>query len=215
MKRSNSCAARPGVWAAIVLSAGLAGSPFVRVARAVESPPGSSDMVVAVADGDEDDGPDGAPPLADKRIIDYQMWRMSQDLELTDAEAARVFPRMRRLGEAQSDLRRDRLKVMKQLRTRLSKASPEEVEGLVRQVRDTEGRRLREIADLEDSVLAALSPRQQAQYLVSRESVMRDLHRMAEEARGRRPGGGSPRMGGRPGGPPGGFPRPGGGPPRR
>ena len=175
------------------------------------------------ADGEED-GPDGPPPMADKQIIDYQMWRLSQDLQLSDADAARVFPRMRKLGEAQSEMRRDRMKLLKKLRSGLDQASPDELHELVRQIRDTEVRRMENVVDLEDSVHLVLSPRQQAQYLVSRESFLHDLHRMAEEARGRRfDGGRPPRVGGRPGGmgrpgglPSGGFPGPGpgGGGPR-
>ncbi len=171
-----------------------------------------------------DDGPDG-PPLPDKQILDFQMWRMTQDLQLTDADAARVFPRLRKLGEAQSQLRRDRMKLMKKLRSSVDKGSSDELDALVGQIRDTEVARQRAVMDLEDSVMAVLSARQRAQYLVSREKFLREMHQMAEEARMRRfsgdrgmkgmgdgprplgPGG----MGGRPGGPPGGGPPMGGG----
>ena len=167
-------------------------------------------------EGDGDSGGPDGPPMADKQIIDYQMWRLSQDLQLSDVDAARVFPRLRRLGEAQSQLRRDRLKLMKKLKASLNGSRSEELEGLVQQVRDSEVARMQNIAGLEDSVLSALSSRQQAQYLVSRDEFFRDLRRMAEEARGPRSGGGNrprgmggPRPGlGRPGGPggPGGLP---------
>lgn len=218
---SRVCLARGVACGVLLIVAGTVCRPAW---SAADTPPPPPPGTAAMEDGPED-GPDG-PPMADKQIIDFQLWRMTQDLQLSDADAARVFPRMRKLGEAQSQLRRDRMKLMKDLRSSLKKGSPEDLQSLVARIRETEVARQQAVMSLEDSVLSSLTARQQAQYLVSREQFMRDLHRMAEEARTRRFEGDDgmkgpdgmrpPRMGGpggRPGGGPGGgFPGGGGGP---
>jgi Spy/CpxP family protein refolding chaperone len=151
--------------------------------------------------------PDLSPPVElqdqgtddpEARILDFQLWQMTRDLDLSDDQAARVYPKVRRLGEVQASWRRERAEMLRRIRAGIESGKGRDVQPLVARYRARQAESVREMASIEDQVFRELTPRQQAQYVLFRERFARDLRRLMQEARhqeGHEPGPGLRRDG--------------------
>ncbi len=139
-------------------------------------------------------GREGGPPPearqgrhdAEERLLDYEMWRMTQELDLSDDEAARVFPRVRQLAEAQGTARRERGALMSRLRARVAAGDAQGAQRLAGQIRERDAAAAARTAALEENLLRALPPGRQAEYLLFRERFDAEVRRLLQEARRRR-----------------------------
>ena len=129
------------------------------------------------------------PPPRDprtERIVEALLiWRLVDELDLTDQQIARIFPRIKTLKEARLDLGRQKLQLQQDLRD-LLKAQPRdeekirakvaELEQLRTQIEQRRGRALREIGTV-------LSIEQRARFALIQDTFEAGTIRMLEEVR--------------------------------
>lgn len=129
------------------------------------------------------------PPPRDprtERIVEALLiWRLVDELDLTDQQIARIFPRIKTLKEVRLDLGRQKLQLQQDLRD-LLKAQPRdeekirakvaELEQLRTQIEQRRGRALREIG-------AVLTIEQRARFALIQDTFEAGTIRMLEEVR--------------------------------
>ncbi len=129
------------------------------------------------------------PPPRDprtERIVEALLiWRLVDELDLTDQQIARIFPRIKTLKEARLDLGRQKLQLQQDLRD-LLKAQPRdeekirakvaELEQLRTQIEQRRGRALREIS-------AVLTVEQRARFALIQDTFEAGTIRMLQEVR--------------------------------
>jgi len=130
-----------------------------------------------------------APPVRDprsERIIESLLiWRLVDDLNLTDQQIARIFPRIKALKEARLDLGRRKVQLQQELRE-LLRAQPRdeekinakvaELDHLRAQIEQRRGRALREINSV-------LNLEQRARFALIMDTFEVNTIRMLEEVR--------------------------------
>jgi len=108
-----------------------------------------------------------------------RMWRLTQELDLSEEEAAKVFPLLKRYSQKRRDLQLKRRKLLRELQELLDEGTTRErlsekmgeIEKVTRELEETrweEWERLKEI----------LPPRKQARYLLFHHRFVKDLWRI-------------------------------------
>ena len=111
--------------------------------------------------------------------------RMTQILNLTEEQAAMIYPRITRVEKEKHELNKNLNRLIRELRARLKDESVEEEElaGRVQEIKDL-SHRLRDIdRELELFLEQNLTVEQQAKYLVFHSDFTRRLRQQLEEAR--------------------------------
>ncbi len=124
-------------------------------------------------------------PRTERIVEALLIWRLVDELDLTDQQIARIFPRIKTLKEARLDLGRQKLQLQQDLRD-LLKAQPRdeekirakvaELEQLRTQIEQRRGRALREIS-------AVLTLEQRARFALIQDTFEAGTIRMLEEVR--------------------------------
>ncbi|RLA92987.1 MAG: hypothetical protein DRG69_07925 [Deltaproteobacteria bacterium] len=105
-----------------------------------------------------------------------RMWKLTEELDLSEEEAAKVFPLLRRYSRKRQQLQRQRWRLLQELRGLLDEeAPPERLKEKMRQIeaktRELEELRWKEWQELKKT----LSTEKQARYLLFHERFARDL----------------------------------------
>lgn len=142
----------------------------------------------AFASGGSQDEPQGRARLRE-RIGDLYLLRLTRALDLTEDQAARVYPLLIRAEKDKAALQR-RLNIgMSDLRAELAKARPkdEALALLTRGVREAREGIRRVDAEMEAALDGVLTPVQKARYLVFTADFLRSVGENLERVRGLRP----------------------------
>lgn len=129
--------------------------------------------------------PPAPNPRAERIIEALLIWRLVDELDLTEAQIARIFPRIKTLKEIRLQLGRQALILREELRELLRqrprdeaaiRAKVAELDALRREIETRRERVLREIR-------AALTVEQQARFVLIQERFEAETLRLLEEVR--------------------------------
>ena len=124
-------------------------------------------------------------PRAERVIEALLIWRLVDELNLTDQQIARIFPRIKALKDLRIELGREKVRLQHELRALLQQRPRNEDEIRVKineleQLRvRIEGRRQRVLRE----IVSALTVEQQARFALIQETFEAETIRMLEEVR--------------------------------
>jgi Spy/CpxP family protein refolding chaperone len=131
-------------------------------------------------------GPHHAPPVPNRKLEALRIWRLTQELNLSEEQAMQFFPKLKRMRELRQEHRIARQAMLDDLESLLAQ-DPVEPAGLKPvldsldaiddNLRESELKLRREIADL-------LTVEQQARLYVFEATFDRQARRMIEQIRG-------------------------------
>jgi Spy/CpxP family protein refolding chaperone len=120
-----------------------------------------------------------------ERIEMMRMWRMTEDLELTEEEGAALFPALRKIERERKELNRERGEIMRELRATLRGEHPDTDtlrDLLDRLERNRES--ARRLDDREaDRVKSLLDPERVARYIVFQHDFEREIREIILQSR--------------------------------
>ncbi|MEO0108585.1 MAG: hypothetical protein ABIK62_05370 [candidate division WOR-3 bacterium] len=134
--------------------------------------------------------PPGSPPGPRARLEALRIWRLTEELRLTEEQSAEFFPRLRRMREVHEGHRRARQALLAQLGDILNKKPLDaeqlrirldSLEALEENTRVTERRLRNEMNEI-------LTLEQQARLYLFQANFERETRRLIGNLRGRRPG---------------------------
>ena len=111
------------------------------------------------------------------RIHLFRLWRIMEDVELTDEQVDRFFPLMRQLQNTERDLAKTRRELIDKLETELDKEQPAEIElkSLMEQIKNN----YRQSSDARVNIMnqseKILTVKQQAKLMLSLNRAERDI----------------------------------------
>lgn len=124
-------------------------------------------------------------PRAERVIEALLIWRLVDELQLTDQQIARIFPRIKALKDLRIELGREKVRLQRDLR-RLLQASPRDEQAIEARVAELEA--LRDQIDrrrqgILREIQAALTVEQRARFVLIQETFEADTIRLLEEVR--------------------------------
>jgi Spy/CpxP family protein refolding chaperone len=146
--------------------------------------------------------PTATPPQGEQRRMTQErreelrrkielIWqqKLTEQLNLTDAEKAKVFPLLQEYHERQRALRQENRQLVRELADKISANAPEkELERTINALEENE-HKLQELKEEGFHDLARILPvEKQARYIVFQAEFRRELHRLIREAKYRERG---------------------------
>lgn len=122
-----------------------------------------------------------------ERIALIRMWKLTEELDLTDETGAKLFPILRKYDEKWMGLQKERRGLMQQLKKALEDeaTSDKEIEGAMERV-ETNAMAVSDLLRQQCQELKRiLSPRQQAKFILFQRQFQREIRRIIAEARQR------------------------------
>jgi hypothetical protein len=116
------------------------------------------------------------------------MWKLTEELDLTEETGAKLFPILRKYDEKWIGLRKERRDLMQQLRKALEDeaTSDKEMEGAMERV-ETNALAVSDLLRQQRQELKGiLSPRQQAKFILFQRQFHREIREIIAEARHRK-----------------------------
>lgn len=130
-------------------------------------------------------GPAARNPRAERIIEALLIWRLVDELQLTDQQIARIFPHIKALKDLRIELGREKLRLQRDLRA-LLQASPRDERAIEAKVAELEALR-DQIERRRQGVLreiqSALTVEQRARFALIQETFEADTIRLLEEVR--------------------------------
>jgi len=124
-----------------------------------------------------------------KRIEMMRMWKMTEDLNLTEREGSVLFPFLRGLEEERRGLDKERGRAMRELRATMRGENPDYV--VINELLERIERARAELRRLDDrefeKVRDLLNPEQVARYIIFKQDFDRDIRDVIFRARRRDP----------------------------
>ena len=141
-------------------------------------------------DGDE------SPPSFEKReeirkrIELIRMWKLTEELDLTEETGAKLFPVLHTYDEKRMELHKERRNIMEQLRKALKDeaTSDKAIEAAVDKLDENTLAETDLIRQQRRELKGVLSPRQQAKFVLFQREFHREIRKIIAEARERRRG---------------------------
>jgi len=121
-----------------------------------------------------------------KKLSMLRMWRLTEELDLTQEEAAKVFPIIHKYDKKRASLRKERREILQKLRRTMNEeGGREEITALMGRL-EANGKKLDQVKEEEWKELKAILPlKKQVRYLLFQERFAREMWRLLRE--GRRP----------------------------
>lgn len=95
------------------------------------------------------------------------MWRLTEELNLTEEQASKIFPKLKRIRELKEKRKEERDKEIEKLSELLAKkAKGDEIKKQVELIRNNDKKHQNECEKIQDEIFAILTPEQQAKYLL-------------------------------------------------
>lgn len=137
---------------------------------------------------------DESPPYREKRekirkrIELIRMWRLTEELDLTEETGAKLFPILRTYDEKRIALQKERRNIMDQLRKALEdEATPDEaIEATMERLDNNASAVSDSLRQQREELKGVLSPRQQAKFILFQRDFHREIRKIIAEARERR-----------------------------
>ncbi|MFQ6078636.1 MAG: hypothetical protein ACE5NJ_05805 [Thermodesulfobacteriota bacterium] len=123
-----------------------------------------------------------------ERIALIRMWKLTEELDLTEETGAKLFPILRKYDEKWIGLQKERRATMQQLRKTLEDeaTSDKEIEAAMERV-ETNAMAVSDLLRQQRQDLKGiLSPRQQAKFILFQRQFQREMRRIIAEARQRK-----------------------------
>jgi hypothetical protein len=121
-----------------------------------------------------------------ENIILFRMLRMTQDLDLTEAQAAKIFPKMNQIEREKFELQAKVGEQLRELRLALKDESPDQkkIGDRVNKVLELRHKVESKDKELETFLLENLAPVQRGKYLIFTTDFFREIREKLERARG-------------------------------
>ncbi|RLA84900.1 MAG: hypothetical protein DRG40_05435 [Deltaproteobacteria bacterium] len=145
-------------------------------------------LMVAILAGGMLSSPLLAQPPKEKRVREriqmLRMWKLTEELDLTEKEAAELFPIFGKYEKKRAKLHHQRRRLLDKLRGLIQKgAPPERINEVIRKL-EANYRELSRMREEEwEEVKRVLTPDQQARYILFHERFARDMWRMIQKKR--------------------------------
>ena len=111
--------------------------------------------------------PYGASPKVMERIETLKMWKLTEVLELSDEQAAKLFPAMTSFRKTQDSLRQEMAKYIDQLRDAIhNNADSSEISDIISEITDVRNAQLRNESDFYGKLKEILTIEQQGKYFL-------------------------------------------------
>jgi hypothetical protein len=123
-----------------------------------------------------------------KRIALIRMWKLTEELDLTEETGAKLFPILHKYDEKRTELRRERHTIMNQLRKALENVatSDKEIEAAMDKIDENVLAASDLIHQQRQDLKGVLSVRQQAQFILFQTKFHREIRKIIAEARERK-----------------------------
>jgi hypothetical protein len=139
-------------------------------------------------------GSDGSPQPFEKRekirkrIELIRMWKLTEELDLTEETGAKLFPILHKYDEKWVKLKEEGRSIMKELRKALKdEATPdEEIEAAMEKVEKNALAASDVLRQRHEELKGVLSPRQRAKFIVFQRRFQREIRKIIAEARERK-----------------------------
>lgn len=141
-------------------------------------------------EGDESPPPFEKREEIRKRIELIRMWKLTEELDLTEETGAKLFPILHKYDEKRTELLRERHDIMNELRKALENVatSDEEIEAAMDKLDENALAASDLIRQQRQDLKGVLSPRQQAKFVLFQREFHREIRKIIAEARHRRSG---------------------------
>ena len=119
-----------------------------------------------------------------KRVELIWMWKLTEDLSLTEEEGAKLFPLLRTYEERKRELREENRKLIRELKHMIDDGASEgDLKRMIRSLEEN-NRKLTKVKEEGFNELAKiLSVEKQAKYIVFQEPFRREIHGLIKNAR--------------------------------
>jgi|UniRef100_A0A7V6CN24 Spy/CpxP family protein refolding chaperone len=106
-------------------------------------------------------------PHPRETIENLRLWRLTEELNLTEEQSAKIFPKWKKLRELREKRREEREKELEKLsELLLKKAKDDEIKKQVNMIKENDKKNREECEKLEEEIFSLLTPIQQAKYLL-------------------------------------------------
>jgi len=127
-----------------------------------------------------------AQPPKEKRVREriqmLRMWKLTEELDLTEKEAAELFPIFGKYDKKRARLHRQRRKLLEELRDLIQEGAPSaRINEVIRRLEDNYRALSRMREEEWEEVKRVLTPDQQARYILFHERFARDMWRMIQK----------------------------------
>ncbi len=127
--------------------------------------------------GKEFEPPEGETPI--EAIESIRMWRLSEELKLSEEQAAKLFPKFRSLRELKREADKMRVtKIGELAELLLKKAKPEELKKMIRELRELEKKYRDKEEGIWKEIESILSTEQFARFLIFQHRFEGEIKRM-------------------------------------
>ncbi len=135
-------------------------------------------------------GGPGFPPLEEEpieKIETIRLWQLTEELKLTEEQAAKLFPKFRSLRELKKEAEKKRIEKITELAELLAKkAKAEELKKKISELKETEKNFRDREEGLRKEIEAALTTEQFARFLIFQHRFEKQIKRMIKDIREKR-----------------------------
>lgn len=126
----------------------------------------------------------GPPPDVMERIETLKMWKLTEALELTEEQAAVLFPAMRQFQRQQDSIRQRQTELLQELQDALnSKADSAEILGIIDEMTSLKYNDCENEADFIRKARSVLTAEQQAKYIIFEQEFRKQMMEMIRDFR--------------------------------
>ncbi len=123
-----------------------------------------------------------------KELIEtIRIWRLTEELNLSEDQAAKLFPKLKKIREVKREFKRKRREILKAIEKELKRKKPRE-DVLKKEIEDLnrEDKEFREKEErLKEEIFEVLTIEQQARFLLFQERFDREIREMIKRIRHR------------------------------
>ena len=121
-----------------------------------------------------------------ERIELIWMWKLTEDLSLTEEEGAKLFPLLRTYEEKKKELRAENRKLVRELERMIDDGASEgDLKRMIRSLEENDQKLATVKEEGFDELSKILSVEKQARYIVFQEHFQREIHGLIKQARHR------------------------------
>jgi Spy/CpxP family protein refolding chaperone len=128
-----------------------------------------------------------------KRVELIWMWKLTEELDLTEEEGAKVFPLLRQYEEQKRELRAENRRLIRELQRMIDAGASEgDLKQAIKALEENDQKRTKVQQEGFDALAKILPVEKQARYIVFQEHFRREIHGLIQKARHEEKGPGRP-----------------------
>ncbi|MCX7837317.1 MAG: hypothetical protein N2323_05095 [candidate division WOR-3 bacterium] len=133
----------------------------------------------------EKHNPPPEEPKPFETLENLKMWRLTEELNLNEEQAGKIFPKLKKIRELKEKRKEEREKEIEKLSELLAKkAKSEEIKKQVELIRNNDKKHQSECEKIQDEIFALLTPEQQAKYLLFHIGFEGNIKKMLRKMKG-------------------------------